>query len=81
MSAADEQLSAYELQRAENIRRNEEELARLGLSGGIVPQPAQLQKAQSKKRPKREPAGPPAEPERRSARASWRPLRGYCPRT
>ena len=35
--ASSEGLSAYELQRLEQIRKNKEELARLGLAEGVVP--------------------------------------------
>ena len=55
-------LSAYELERLENIRRNEEQLEQLGLGGASV-------RSQSAKRPRAAPSTPlPTEPLRRSSR-------------
>lgn len=60
-----EQLSAYELERLENIRQNEEHLAQLGLldGGGLIPK-----KAAAARRPAKNDRMPLAAPERRSAR-------------
>ena len=55
-------LSAYELERLENIRRNEEQLEQLGLGGGVVPPKAKRQKRAAPSTP------PPTEPLRRSSR-------------
>ena len=52
-------LSAYELERLDNIRRNEEQLEQLGLGGGGVPPKAKRQKRA---------APPPAKPSRQSSR-------------
>ena len=59
-----EELSAYELERLANIKRNEEKLSALGLSTGIVPVAA----APRPKRKKSEVTRPPAAPSRRSGR-------------
>ena len=57
--------SAYELTRAENIRRNQERLAELGLGdGGIIPP----RLPSNKMRPRTKATAMPVEPERRSVR-------------
>ncbi len=50
-------LSAYELERLDNIRRNDEQLEQLGLGGGGVPPKAKRQKRRSA-RPLRRPYRP-----------------------
>lgn len=56
-------LSAYELERLENIRRNHEHLARLGLADGMVPAAPPAPSAKGKRK-----ASPAAGPSRRSSR-------------
>lgn len=61
------ELSAYELERAENMRRNFEVLASLGLVGRDKPIPSVAAAAPKAKRPKRPPP-PRREPTRKSSR-------------
>ena len=64
--AATEELSAYELERLDNIRRNKEKLEALGLGTGIVPnRPTPTIPV---RRPKKDSNRPAAVPSRRSGR-------------
>ena len=64
MALAPEQLSAYELERFENIKRNNSVLESLGLGSGLVP----TEKPMPKKKQRTAAPKPPAVPVRKSSR-------------
>ena len=66
---ASEDLSAYELERAQNIKRNQQVLESLGLGGSLIPVPTAVKPPP---RPKRPPP-PPRQPTRKSARVASLP--------